>query len=47
MYTIFRLENLNAADRSEDLDIDGKVIERILGKWGGETWTGCIWLSGF
>jgi hypothetical protein len=28
----------------EDLGVDGKISERILGKTGGRVWTGCIWL---
>jgi len=29
----------------EDVGVDGKIIlERILGKYGGKVWTGCIWL---
>jgi len=28
----------------EDLDVDGKILEWILGKQNGKVWTGCIWL---
>jgi hypothetical protein len=39
------LERLNGRDHSEDLGIDGRIIfEWILGKEGGNVWTGCIWL---
>jgi len=42
--TVFWLENLKGRDHSEDLDIDGRIIlERILGKYGGDVWTGFIW----
>jgi hypothetical protein len=30
---------------SEDLDVDGKIIEWILGKQGGKVWTEFIWLK--
>jgi hypothetical protein len=23
--------------------VDGKILEWILGKYGGRVWTGCIW----
>jgi hypothetical protein len=43
MYTVFWLENLKGRDHSEDLSVDGKIIlERILGRYGGKVWTGCI-----
>jgi len=39
MNTKFCSEN-----RFEDLGVDGKIIlEWILGKWGGNVWTGFIW----
>jgi hypothetical protein len=29
----------------ENIGLEGKIIlERILGKYGGKVWTGCIWL---
>jgi len=31
-------------DHSEDVRIDGTILERILGKQGGKVWIGCIWL---
>jgi hypothetical protein len=30
---------------SEDLAVDGKISEWMLGKYGGKTWTGCIWIG--
>jgi hypothetical protein len=45
MHTKFWSENLKGKDHSEDLDVDGKIIlEWILGKYGGQVWTRCIWL---
>jgi hypothetical protein len=45
MHKVFYLENLKGRDHSEDLDVDGKLIqESILGKYGGKFWTECIWL---
>jgi hypothetical protein len=45
MHTIFLLEYLNGRDHLEDLGVDRKTtLERILGKYGGKVWTGCIWL---
>jgi hypothetical protein len=41
----FWLENLKGRDHLEDLSIDGRIIlERILGKYDGNIWTGFIWL---
>jgi hypothetical protein len=31
-------------DHSEDLDVDGKIIEWIFRKWVGKLWTGYMWL---
>jgi len=45
MYTKFWLENMKGRDHLEDSGVDGKTIElleRILGKYGGMLWTGCI-----
>jgi hypothetical protein len=28
----------------EDLGVDGRISELILGKQGGKVWDGCIWL---
>jgi len=40
---IFRLENLKRKYHSEDLGVDGKMIlGLILGKYGGNMWTGFI-----
>jgi hypothetical protein len=36
---------LKGRDHSEDLGVDTKIIlERIVRKYGEETWTGFIWL---
>jgi len=36
MHTVFRLENLNGTDHSEDVGVDVRIIlEWILGKWVG------------
>jgi hypothetical protein len=35
-------ENLKERDQSEGLGEDGKVLELILGKYGGKIWTVCI-----
>jgi len=44
--TKFWLENLKGRDHSEDLGTDGKMLlEWILGKLGGNVWTGCNCLS--
>jgi len=46
MHTKFWSENLKKRHHSEDLGVDGRIIlERILGKHGGEVWTGCMRLS--
>jgi hypothetical protein len=39
MHTKLWLENLK-----EDLGVDERIPERLLGKYGGKVWTGCIWL---
>jgi hypothetical protein len=44
MHTIFWFENLNGKDYLEDLGVDGKILEWILGKRGGRVWSGFIWL---
>jgi hypothetical protein len=37
-------KNLKGRDKSEELGAVGKIIlEWILGKSGGNMWTGCIW----
>jgi hypothetical protein len=35
---------MKGRDYSEDLGIDGKILEWNLGKYGGKLWTGCTWL---
>jgi hypothetical protein len=37
--------NLKGRDHSEDLGIDEKISEWILGKQSGKVWTGCIWFT--
>jgi hypothetical protein len=45
MHEKFRLGNLKEGYHSEDLGADGrKILEWILGRWGGKLWTGCSWL---
>jgi hypothetical protein len=45
MHIIVCVENLKGRDHSEDLGVDGRIIlEWILGKYGGEMWTGSIWI---
>jgi hypothetical protein len=39
------LENLRRRDHFEELGIDGKVLEWVLGKYVEKVWTGCIRLS--
>jgi hypothetical protein len=46
MRTVFRLENLKERDHLEDLGLDGKILEWILGKYGGKLWIVFIWLRG-
>jgi len=46
MHTLYWLGNLKGRGHLEDLGADGKVIlDWILGMYGEEVWTGCIWLS--
>jgi hypothetical protein len=33
------LENINGRDYTEDLGVDGRILEMILGKEGGKAWT--------
>jgi hypothetical protein len=41
----FGHKNLKGRDHSEDLGVDGRIIlELILGKQGGNLWSGFIWL---
>jgi hypothetical protein len=45
MHAEFWSENLKGGHRSEDLGVDGRIILKcILGKWGGNVWTGFIWI---
>jgi hypothetical protein len=44
MNTINLLENLKGRDHSEDIGVNGKMLEWIVGKEGEKLWTGCIWL---
>jgi hypothetical protein len=45
IHTIFWLENLKGRDHSEDVGIDEKTSEWIIGKKHGKVWTGFIWLG--
>jgi len=46
MHVIFWLETLKGRDHSEEVDTDGKIkLDCISGIWGGNVWTGCIWLG--
>jgi hypothetical protein len=40
MYRKCWSENVKGRDYSEDLDVDGKTLEWILGKYGEKVWTG-------
>jgi hypothetical protein len=41
MHTKFWSEKVEGRDHAEDLDVDVKIIlELILGKCGGKSWTG-------
>jgi hypothetical protein len=44
MHTKFWSKNLKERTHSEDLSVDGKILDGILGKQGGKVWTGIIWL---
>jgi hypothetical protein len=44
MHTKSWSENPKGRDNSEDLGIDGKILDCILGNYGGKVWTGRIWL---
>jgi hypothetical protein len=44
MHTKLWSENLKGRGHSEDLDVNGKILERILGRQVGKVWTGHIWL---
>jgi hypothetical protein len=40
----FGQKNLKRGNNLENMDMDGKILEWILGKQGRMIWTGCIWL---
>jgi hypothetical protein len=45
MHAIFWFENLKGREHSEDLSTNGRIILKcILRKYGGNVWTGFIWL---
>jgi hypothetical protein len=45
MHINFWLETMMGRDYLEVIGIDGTIIlERLLGKLSGKTWTGCTWL---
>jgi len=39
MHTEFLLEILKGRDQTEDLGVDGKILDLILGKRGQKLWT--------
>jgi hypothetical protein len=44
MEETFWFEYLKGRDHSEGLRVGGRILEWVLGKYGGKMWTGCIWL---
>jgi hypothetical protein len=36
-------QNLKGKDHSEDLDVDGRIMETDLRELGGNVWTGNTW----
>jgi hypothetical protein len=44
--TILRLESVKGRDHLEDLDVDGRIVLKlILRKQGWRVWIGLIWLG--
>jgi len=44
MHTNFWSEHLTGRDHSEEVGVDGKILEWILGKYSGKVWSGFICL---
>jgi hypothetical protein len=44
MHMKFWSQSLKGRDHSQDLGVDGRISDWILGKWGGKMRTGLIWL---
>jgi hypothetical protein len=37
---------MKGGDHMEDIGVDERIIlQWMLERWGGEVWTGCIWLT--
>jgi hypothetical protein len=36
--------SVRKSEDSEDIGVDGSILELVLGKLGGKLWTGFIWL---
>jgi hypothetical protein len=45
MHTEFLSGIPKGRNHSDDLLVDGKTLEWILGKYGGKVWTGFVWLK--
>jgi hypothetical protein len=46
IHTGFWWGDLMKRNNVEDLDVDGRVtLKRIFNTWGGEAWTGLLWLK--
>ena len=44
VYTWFWWGNLRETDHLEDTSINEITLQWIFKKWGGEAWTGLVWL---
>jgi len=44
MLTKLWSENQKERHHTEDLGLDGRTLEWMLGKWDVNMWIGCIWL---
>jgi hypothetical protein len=43
MHKKFWSRNLKGRDLSQNIGVDGRILERILEKWCRKMWTGFIW----